>query len=81
MDYTLALYKPSFEELTYSLALQRLLVMGYPQSISSIKYDPEFPIRYCDQHGDDISVVILIWDCFRGLFLDFARGNFLKIGD
>jgi 5'-nucleotidase len=46
MDYTLAIYKsPEYEELEYQLTIERLIQMGYPRSITSLKYDPEFPIR------------------------------------
>eukprot|EP01094_Clydonella_sp_ATCC50884_P030488 TRINITY_DN996_c0_g1_i1.p1 TRINITY_DN996_c0_g1~~TRINITY_DN996_c0_g1_i1.p1 ORF type:complete len:453 (+),score=164.78 TRINITY_DN996_c0_g1_i1:620-1978(+) len=46
MDYTLAVYKsPEYENLSYSLALERLLDMGYPAEIASMKFDPDFPSR------------------------------------
>jgi 5'-nucleotidase len=46
MDYTLADYKsPAFEELSYGLALNKLIKKGYPKEIGDLKYDPEFPVR------------------------------------
>lgn len=46
MDYTLAVYKsPAYEAMTYGLLIQRLLNLGYPSSISSLQYDPKFPVR------------------------------------
>ena len=46
MDYTLAQYNsPAYEELSYDLIVQRMIQMGYPQSISSLRYNPSFPIR------------------------------------
>eukprot|EP01087_Luapelamoeba_hula_P008146 TRINITY_DN201_c0_g2_i1.p1 TRINITY_DN201_c0_g2~~TRINITY_DN201_c0_g2_i1.p1 ORF type:complete len:582 (-),score=105.90 TRINITY_DN201_c0_g2_i1:104-1849(-) len=46
MDYTLAVYKaPVFESMCYDIAVKRLITMGYPETISQLKYDPEFPVR------------------------------------
>jgi len=46
MDYTLAVYKsPLFESITYDLAINQLIKLGYPEEISKLKYDPSFPIR------------------------------------
>lgn len=46
MDYTLAVYKePVFEALTYDIALEHMVQIGYPESIRGLKYDPHFPIR------------------------------------
>jgi 5'-nucleotidase len=46
MDYTLAVYKsPAYEELSYKLAVQRLMDKGYPKEIEKFTYDPSFPIR------------------------------------
>lgn len=46
MDYTLAIYNsPDFEELAYYMTIERLIKIGYPESIRSLKYDPAFPIR------------------------------------
>ncbi|KAL6060009.1 Cytosolic purine 5'-nucleotidase, partial [Balamuthia mandrillaris] len=46
MDYTLAVYKsPEFEALTYDIAIAHMIDMGYPQSISQLKYNPAYPIR------------------------------------
>jgi 5'-nucleotidase len=47
MDYTLAQYKsPEYESLSYDLIIDRLVAMGYPESIRTLKYDPSFPIRF-----------------------------------
>jgi len=46
MDYTLAIYSsPDFEELAYYMTIDRLIKIGYPESIRSLKYDRSFPIR------------------------------------
>jgi 5'-nucleotidase len=46
MDYTIAVYKsPEYETLSYELMINKLIKMGYPESIKSLKYDPTFPIR------------------------------------
>eukprot|EP01089_Gocevia_fonbrunei_P006156 TRINITY_DN16714_c0_g1_i1.p1 TRINITY_DN16714_c0_g1~~TRINITY_DN16714_c0_g1_i1.p1 ORF type:complete len:207 (+),score=33.09 TRINITY_DN16714_c0_g1_i1:49-669(+) len=45
MDYTLAVYKDAVESLAYDIAVGHLLDIGYPKSISKLKYDPSFPIR------------------------------------
>lgn len=46
MDYTLAVYNsPVFEELAYNMVIQRLIKIGYPESITKLKYDPSFPTR------------------------------------
>ncbi len=46
MDYTLAQYNsPEYEELSYDLIIERLVQMGYPESIKKLKYDAAFPIR------------------------------------
>jgi len=46
MDYTLAVYKePVFEALTYEIALEHMIQIGYPDTIRGLKYDPQFPIR------------------------------------
>jgi len=52
MDYTLAVYKsPIFESLSYQLAVDRLIAIGYPEEIRKLKYDPTYPIRglFCDK--------------------------------
>lgn len=47
MDYTLAVYNsPVFEELAYGMVIERLVKMGYPESILKLKYDPSFPTRH-----------------------------------
>eukprot|EP00051_Salpingoeca_urceolata_P001362 m.40350 g.40350 ORF g.40350 m.40350 type:complete len:557 (-) comp11359_c0_seq2:1363-3033(-) len=46
MDYTLAAYNsPEFEELAYSLAVERLVESGYPEDLKKLKYDQSFPLR------------------------------------
>eukprot|EP01090_Pellita_catalonica_P010760 TRINITY_DN22202_c0_g1_i1.p1 TRINITY_DN22202_c0_g1~~TRINITY_DN22202_c0_g1_i1.p1 ORF type:complete len:516 (-),score=51.55 TRINITY_DN22202_c0_g1_i1:48-1367(-) len=45
MDYTMIEYKNAVEELTYDVAISRLLSEGYPAKIEKLKYDPEFPLR------------------------------------
>lgn len=46
MDYTIAVYKsPAFEELGFSLMVNRLVQMGYPAEITSYQYDPSFVTR------------------------------------
>lgn len=46
MDYTLAIYNsPDFEELAYNMTIERLIKIGYPETIKTLKYDPHFPIR------------------------------------
>lgn len=46
MDYTLAIYNSSnYEALTYNLLVNQLVVMGYPEGIRNLQYDPEFAIR------------------------------------
>ncbi|XP_051496771.1 cytosolic purine 5'-nucleotidase-like isoform X2 [Apus apus] len=46
MDYTLAMYKsPDYEEMAFTLLLEHLVSIGYPQEILTYKYDPTFPIR------------------------------------
>ncbi|PRP87673.1 cytosolic purine 5'-nucleotidase [Planoprotostelium fungivorum] len=46
MDYTLASYNsPAYESLTYDLITEQLIKMGYPHQLSSMSYDPEFPVR------------------------------------
>lgn len=46
MDYTLVQYKsPDLEILSFELAIQRLIAIGYPEEIRNFKYDPIFPVR------------------------------------
>ncbi len=46
MDYTLAIYKPAFEQLAWDMALQRLVTeFQFPDKILSFKYDRDFAIR------------------------------------
>ncbi|XP_066922410.1 cytosolic purine 5'-nucleotidase-like isoform X2 [Clytia hemisphaerica] len=46
MDYTLAVYKsPAYEELQFSLTIDKLIEQGYPEELKGIKYDPTFPVR------------------------------------
>jgi len=46
MDYTLAVYNsPEYESLAYDLLKERLIKTGYPESIRTLKYDPQYPIR------------------------------------
>ena len=39
-------YTQEYEFLEYELAIEKLLQMGYPKSISELKYDPNYSIRY-----------------------------------
>ncbi|XP_060573684.1 cytosolic purine 5'-nucleotidase-like isoform X2 [Ruditapes philippinarum] len=46
MDYTLAVYKsPDYENLGFQLIKERLVHIGYPESLLEFEYDPTFPIR------------------------------------
>ncbi|CAH1782892.1 unnamed protein product [Owenia fusiformis] len=46
MDYTLAVYKsPDYEALGFSLIVDRLISIGYPDVIKDFEYDPTFPVR------------------------------------
>eukprot|EP01122_Echinamoeba_exundans_P016717 TRINITY_DN8563_c0_g1_i1.p1 TRINITY_DN8563_c0_g1~~TRINITY_DN8563_c0_g1_i1.p1 ORF type:complete len:532 (+),score=116.19 TRINITY_DN8563_c0_g1_i1:27-1598(+) len=45
MDYTLAVYKPEYEEVSYNLIMDRLVQMGYPAEIKTLPYDPLFAVR------------------------------------
>src|SRR3954451_13196629 len=46
MDYTLALYdQAKMDRLTIEAALQKLVLRGYPASLSTLDYDLSFPVR------------------------------------
>lgn len=46
MDYTLAQYNaPQYEMLAFDLVKERLVMLGYPSSVTDLQYDDEFPIR------------------------------------
>ncbi len=46
MDYTLAIYKPAFDRLAWTLALRRLVdSFDFPAEILDFKYDPGFALR------------------------------------
>jgi HAD superfamily 5'-nucleotidase-like hydrolase len=46
MDYTLAIYKPAFEELAWRLALQRLVEeFDFPKKVLGFQYDRAFALR------------------------------------
>ncbi|KNC52793.1 cytosolic purine 5'-nucleotidase [Thecamonas trahens ATCC 50062] len=46
MDHTICEYKsPQYEALQYRLIVNRLVAMGYPESIRTLSYDASFPIR------------------------------------
>ena len=45
-DFTLAAYKPSLGNTIYELAKQQLMMARqYPESLQSLRYDPEFAVR------------------------------------
>lgn len=45
-DHTLAAYKPSLGETIYDLAKQQLMTARqYPESLQSLRYDPNFAVR------------------------------------
>ncbi|HEU4384405.1 MAG TPA: HAD-IG family 5'-nucleotidase [Anaeromyxobacteraceae bacterium] len=57
MDYTLAIYQLTrMEKLSFDLTAERMVErLGYPESIRSLRYDPEFVIRGLvadKQHGN-----------------------------
>ncbi len=46
MDYTLAIYKPAFDQLAWKLALERLVEQfDFPAEVRSFEYDPKFALR------------------------------------
>jgi hypothetical protein len=46
-DYTLASYTDNLQPLIYDLAVRYLVNnMGYPHELETLKYDPNFPVRY-----------------------------------
>lgn len=46
MDYTLAVYKsPDLEIMTFSMVVERMISIGYPDYLRSFVYKPLFPIR------------------------------------
>lgn len=72
MDYTLVVYKsPAYEGLAFSLAVQRLISIGYPQEIHKLEYDSTFPIRgllFDQLYGNLLKVDQFgnILSCFHG---------------
>ena len=76
MDYTLAVYKsPAYENLAFSLCVDRLIEQGYPSSLRRFKYDPSFPIRglmFDKQYGNMIKV-----DTYGNILLAVHGLNFL----
>jgi 5'-nucleotidase len=46
MDHTLAVYKyPQFETLAFNLAIDKLIIMGYPNEIKNYTFNPSFAVR------------------------------------
>ncbi len=46
MDYTLAIYRQqAMDDLQVRLTVERLVQRGYPESLKSLNFDPNFPIR------------------------------------
>lgn len=46
MDYTIAVYKPDFDQLAFDLALDRLVEkFNFPPTVKQFTYDPDFAIR------------------------------------
>jgi 5'-nucleotidase len=46
MDYTLAIYdQAKMDQLTIEAALQKLVIKGYPQTLLTLPYDLNFPVR------------------------------------
>lgn len=46
MDYTLAIYdQPKMDRLTIDAALQKLVQKGYPESLLTLHYELDFPVR------------------------------------
>ena len=46
MDYTLAVYNsPEYEILSYGLAVDKLVEMGYPAGLVNFRYDTAFSLR------------------------------------
>jgi len=60
MDYTLAEYcTPAYEAMTFELAIERLIILGYPEEFREFVYDPEFPVRglwFDKLHGNLLKV-------------------------
>ncbi|XP_065882915.1 cytosolic purine 5'-nucleotidase-like isoform X2 [Dysidea avara] len=46
MDYTLVDYKsPEYEILAFDMLIKRLIDIGYPEELSQLQYDANFPLR------------------------------------
>ncbi|MCA9521266.1 MAG: HAD-IG family 5'-nucleotidase [Myxococcales bacterium] len=45
MDYTLALYHPEMERLSFQRTMEKLVAKGYPEELASFEYDASFAIR------------------------------------
>ena len=60
MDYTLAEYKAEeYENLGFEMTKARLIDLGYPEEISNIKYNRQFPVRglwWDNLHGNLLKV-------------------------
>ncbi|XP_003744356.1 cytosolic purine 5'-nucleotidase [Galendromus occidentalis] len=60
MDYTLAQYKsPEYEVLQFTMLVDQLLKMGYPNELRQFQYDPTFAIRglwFDTLHGNLLKV-------------------------
>ncbi len=77
----LQVYKTEeFDLLTFNLAIERLVEVGYPNEIKSFQYDPTFAIRY----NKYLSILCHFLDFLtlvkkRGLWFDKHYGNLLKV--
>ncbi|XP_064631608.1 cytosolic purine 5'-nucleotidase-like isoform X2 [Lineus longissimus] len=78
MDYTLAVYKsPEYECFAFDLIVERLISIGYPESIKEFEYDPTFPVRglwFDNLYGNLLKV-----DNFGNILVCSHGFKFLKI--
>lgn len=77
MDYTLAEYKAEeYENLGFEMTKARLIDLGYPEEISNIKYNRQFPVRglwWDNLHGNLLKV-----DGFGNILFACHGKKFLK---
>jgi 5'-nucleotidase len=72
---------PQLDLLTFKLAIERLIQLGYPKEITDFEYDPTFAVT-----KNHLVLLFLIFTHFhfihkkiRGLWYDKLYGNLLKV--
>lgn len=78
-DYTIADWNENIHSLIYDLTIKTLIQMGYPEDLSSFKYDPQFPIRglFFDTKRGNLMKLDYLYTLYPG-YIYFGRRPLTK---